>query len=135
MMGILLGSMLSVAAANVSPATIKAYDLHLKLKMDGKQTASRILVKEGEKTVIQEDLDQEFGRYIEIVAKEASSEPASGIRLEMSVWRVDQNATKTLVSRPTIVTAENEEATISQGREGAVEPDLSVSVQATRKSL
>lgn len=131
-----MGKMLIVLSLLIGPSAFAAngYDLKMELLMNGKKvSSSRIIVREGEIGSITQETSTEK-TFIEVVAKEGEVQNHKGIMMNFVVGYIDQDGKRTIVSRPQILTKENETAQITMGEENGKDT-ISLSVVAQRKSL
>lgn len=113
----------------------KGYDIKLELALNGKIISSpRLLVRDGEKAVINQKKDSEES-FIEVVAKEGASQDHKGIMMHFKVGRISKGGHRTIISNPQVLVSENKLATfmISDKENGSEQ--LSLSVLAQRKDL
>ncbi len=116
-------------------ANQKTFDLKIDFSIDGKHVSSpRIVVKEGEKGTITQDVDG-YQTFIDVVAKEEQSPSGqSAIRMNFVIGKIALDGTRKIVSQPQIISIPNEEAQITVGQSGKSET-LSLSVIATTTTL
>lgn len=116
-------------------ASQKAYEMEVDISVKGKPTSqAKVIVLEGEKaTVTQKDGAQKT--FFEITAKDTEApdgQPA--IHLDFVIGTIEKDGTRSVVSRPRIITLENEKASITMGNEDGSE-ELALTLVARRKSL
>ena len=106
----------------------------MELSLNGAKASSpRIVVEEGKMgTITQETNGQKS--YFEVVATESEIQGNKGILLKFKVGYIKKDGTRTIVSKPTILTKAGEEASISVGNENGKE-ELHLKVVANRKTL
>ncbi len=123
--------LLSVLCFSLSfQAASNIYDLNLKLSLGGKQVSTKnIQVTEGKVNVIN---DNTFGNntYIEVLAKEGEVKTNKGILLRFKIGHINEDKSKTIVSRPIVLAKSGKEASILVSEDG--EDSVALKVVATR---
>jgi type II secretory pathway component GspD/PulD (secretin) len=128
-----LAMILFLIGANADCAT-NGYDLKIDLSLDGKHVSSpHMIVKAGESaTATLKNGNKE--NFIEVVANEERSKDFDGILIQIAIGTIEENGKRTIISRPQILTKENEPVQISIGEKNGAE-EVALSVIAQRKEL
>lgn len=115
-------------------ASEKAFDLKLDLSIDGNAVSSpRMTVREGEKgTITQESNGQK--RFVEVVAREEkTSAGKQAVHMTFAVGKIEKDGTRSVLSRPQVLSLMNEKAQIAVGEKG--KPTFSLTVVANKTTL
>lgn len=106
----------------------------MELSLNGKKVSTpRTIVREGQVGSVTEGNSAEQ-IFIEVVAKEGEIQNHKGIMMNFVVGKIGHDGQKTIMSRPQILTKENEAAQVALTETNGQEAIL-LSVVAQRKSL
>lgn len=110
------------------------YELNMELSMNGKKAFSpKITVMQGEPGIVTHDTSTKK-TFIEVVAKEGQIQSHKGILMNFVVGYIEQDGTRTILSKPEILAKEDQKAQISVGDKDGKE-NISLSVVAKRRSF
>ncbi len=121
---------LLLTATSVHAASAPVYRLDVELKRDSSVVGSaRLTVQDGHSGSVQND-----GHFIEVVPRAARYQGRSGVDMAFVVGVTNPDGTRTLISRPRILTVEGERGTITVGRLDRPRETITLSVLAERQS-
>lgn len=126
-----MGKMLIVLSLLIGSSVFASnrYDLKMELSLNGKKASSpRIIVREGEIGSLTQGSSTE-NTLIEVVAKEIEIQNHKRIMMNFVVGYIGQDGKKTILSKPQILTKENETAQITVSDDNGKET-MSLSVVA-----
>ena len=92
-------------------AATPIYDMQLRVSINGKVTAPRIIAREGQTTTAYETDENGNKTFVEATASEYTDKM---VMMNFKVGTVDANGKKTILSTPKMATMENESAAVTQ---------------------
>jgi len=115
-------------------ASEKGYKLDMELSMNGKAVSSpKLTIREGETGTITSETAETKSSF-EVVATEGEVKGAKGILMKFKVSHLNKDGSKEIISKPTILSKNGEEATVAIGEQGK-KAEMVLKVVATRKIL
>lgn len=126
----MLSLLMSFICASFALSSENTYQLNLQLKMRGEPVnLQNKIVQEGKKTTW---VQQHHGKtvIIDVLAKENEilADERATVKMDFTISEVKPGVGKTVLSNPSIITIENEQASIAQSDEHGKE-DFSVTVK------
>ncbi len=117
-----------------SQAGQNVFKLNVELSLKGQHVSSpRIIVKEGEKALITQESSNNIKTELEVVVKEQTTpNGVTAIMMDFIISQISNDGIKSMISKPRILSIENEQAQIIQNDEDGKEV-LSLSVIANKK--
>ena len=115
-------------------ASKKAYELNLDLSIDGKTVASpKLVVFAGSMgSVIQDTASG--NSFFEVVVNEGEVQGNKGILMKFKVGHILEDGSRKIISRPTILSENGKEASITIGEDGTAQKVI-IKVTASRTAL
>lgn len=115
-------------------AAKKGYDLNMELSVNGKKLSSpRFIFEEGKTGLITQKLGSEK-IFLEVVATESEVKENKGILMKFKVGYLKNDGTRTMVSKPTILSKAGQQTSFTVGNDSGKDI-INLNVVANRKTL